>query len=86
MSLIGARTPGIRSSRTPSCFPSWNVETVTGNDLAATFDAPVAFTVGLEEEIMLLEPRTLELSDRAPELLERLELVPTFKLSCRRRN
>ncbi len=29
---------------------------------------------------MLLEPRTLELSDRAPELLERLERSPTFKL------
>ncbi len=53
---------------------------MTGNDLAATFDAPVAFTVGLEEEIMLLEPRTLELSDRAPELLERLEGSPAFKL------
>ena len=25
---------------------------MTGNDLAATFDAPVAFTVGLEEEIL----------------------------------
>jgi carboxylate-amine ligase len=54
---------------------------VTGDDLAATFDAPpVALTVGVEEEIMLLDPRTLELSDCAPELMERLEGDPGFKL------
>jgi glutamate---cysteine ligase / carboxylate-amine ligase len=53
---------------------------VTADDLAATFDAPAAFTVGVEEEIMLLDPRTLELSDCAPALMERLGDDPGFKL------
>lgn len=52
-----------------------------GERLAATFEAVEPFTVGLEEEAMLLDPETLELADCAPELLARLgESRSPFKL------
>jgi carboxylate-amine ligase len=38
-------------------------------ELSAAFDASPAFTVGIEEELMLLDPVTLELAPRALELL-----------------
>ncbi len=56
------------------------MKTLTGDDLAARFDVPDAFTVGLEEEVMLLDPQTLELCDCASELLGRLNGDPAFKL------
>jgi carboxylate-amine ligase len=37
--------------------------------LHATFDAATDFTVGIEEELLLLDPETLELVPRAPEVL-----------------
>jgi carboxylate-amine ligase len=43
-----------------------------GDALAATFDAVAPLTVGIEEEVMLLDPDTLDLAERAPELLARL--------------
>jgi carboxylate-amine ligase len=49
-------------------------------DLRAIFDAPAPFTVGVEEELMLLDPATLDLAPRAAELLERLGGDPRFKL------
>jgi carboxylate-amine ligase len=49
-------------------------------ELGALFDSVQPFTVGLEEEVMLLEPRTLELLERGPELLERLPADGRFKL------
>jgi glutamate---cysteine ligase / carboxylate-amine ligase len=36
-------------------------------------------TVGLEEELMLMDPETLDLAPRAPEVLERVEGDPRFK-------
>jgi carboxylate-amine ligase len=52
-----------------------------GDRLAATFETVEPFSVGLEEEVMLLEPETLHLADRAPELLARLGDRPApFKL------
>ncbi len=48
--------------------------------LADAFDRVEPFTVGLEEEVMLLDPDTLDLSERAPELLQRLGGCPPFKL------
>jgi glutamate---cysteine ligase / carboxylate-amine ligase len=56
------------------------MNTLTGDDLAATFDASEAFTVGLEEEVMLLDPQTLDLRACASELLGRLNGDPAFKL------
>lgn len=48
--------------------------------LRAAFDAPAPPTVGLEEEVMLLDPSTLDLAPCAPEVLERLGGDPRFKL------
>src|SRR3954470_12828902 len=44
---------------------------VTAAELRAAFDAPEPFTVGLEEEAMLLDPETLGLAPVAGEVLER---------------
>jgi carboxylate-amine ligase len=52
-----------------------------GARLAEVFDSVEPFTVGLEEEAMLLDPDTLDLAEVAPELLARLgEGVAPFKL------
>jgi carboxylate-amine ligase len=45
----------------------------------AVFDAPAPLTVGLEEEVMLLHPETLDLHPISAELLERTEGDPRFK-------
>jgi carboxylate-amine ligase len=54
--------------------------THTAQTLRATFDAPTEFTVGIEEELMLLDPETLDLAPRATELLARVEGDGRFKL------
>ncbi len=49
--------------------------------LTETFEAVEPFTVGLEEEVMLLHPDTLDLAECAPALLSRLGDAPSpFKL------
>ena len=48
--------------------------------LHAVFDAPSPPTLGLEEEVMLLDPATLDLAPRAIELLEALGPDPRFAL------
>jgi carboxylate-amine ligase len=48
-------------------------------DLRAAFAAPSAPTVGLEEEVMLLDPATLDLLPRVPELLARADGDARFK-------
>ena len=48
--------------------------------LADAFDAPDPLTIGLEEELMLLDPESLELAPVASEVLGRLEGDPRFKL------
>jgi glutamate---cysteine ligase / carboxylate-amine ligase len=48
--------------------------------LRARFDAAPEFQVGLEEEVMLLDPGTLELAPRASEILARLDGDERFKL------
>jgi carboxylate-amine ligase len=48
--------------------------------LRAAFDRAERMTVGVEDELMLLDPDTLDLSPRAPELLERTAGDPRFKL------
>ena len=50
---------------------------VTEDELRAIFDAPQPLTVGLEEEVMLVDPASLDLAPIARELLdgdERLKL------------
>ena len=39
---------------------------LTAAALRAAFDAPEPLTLGLEEELMLLDPETLDLLPRAP--------------------
>jgi carboxylate-amine ligase len=53
---------------------------VTGDSLRAAFDAPAPLTVGVEEELMLLDPGTLDLTPVAGEALERTAGDPRFKL------
>jgi carboxylate-amine ligase len=48
--------------------------------LRAVFDAASPPTLGLEEEVMLLDPATLDLAPRAEELLEALAPDPRFAL------
>ena len=48
-------------------------------DLSASFDVPSPLTVGVEEELMLLDPRTLDLVPRASEALEAVAGDPRFK-------
>jgi carboxylate-amine ligase len=52
----------------------------TGDQIRAIFDAPAPLTVGIEEELMLLDPDTLDLTPKANELLERTEGDGRFKL------
>ena len=52
----------------------------TAADLRAAFDTPEPLTVGVEEELMLLDPETLDLVPRAAEVLARLGGDPRFKL------
>jgi carboxylate-amine ligase len=54
--------------------------TYTGEELRAIFDAPAPLTVGIEEELMLLDPETLDLTPKANELLERTGGDGRFKL------
>src|SRR5918992_2616179 len=42
----------------------------TAAELRAAFDAPEPMTVGLEEELMLLDPETLDLLPRAAKLVD----------------
>jgi glutamate---cysteine ligase / carboxylate-amine ligase len=51
----------------------------TSANLRAAFDAAAPTTVGLEEELMLLDPETLDLTPRAADVLERTGGDPRFK-------
>jgi carboxylate-amine ligase len=48
--------------------------------LRAVFDSAAPYAVGIEDEVMLLDPDTLELVPRASQLLERIADDPRFKL------
>jgi glutamate---cysteine ligase / carboxylate-amine ligase len=48
--------------------------------LRAAFDGVSAYTVGVEEEVMLLSPRDLQLAPRAQEVLGLVDGDPRFKL------
>lgn len=52
----------------------------SADTLQAAFDASGSLTVGIEEEVMLLDPQSLELAPRAPQVLARLEGDDRFKL------
>ncbi len=52
----------------------------TAADLRAAFDAPEPLTIGLEEEVFLLDPESLDLTPRAAEVIERTGRDPRIKL------
>jgi carboxylate-amine ligase len=52
----------------------------TGAELRSRFDAAPAYTVGIEDEVLVLDPDTLELAPRASEVLERVGDDERFKL------
>jgi glutamate---cysteine ligase / carboxylate-amine ligase len=52
----------------------------TAAELRARFDAAPAYTIGIEDELMVLDPDTHELTPRAQEVLSRLDGDPRFKL------
>jgi glutamate---cysteine ligase / carboxylate-amine ligase len=54
--------------------------TLTPAALRAAFDAPEPLTVGAEEELMLLDPESLDLTPRAPAVLDALGGDARFKL------
>ncbi len=51
-----------------------------GATLRAVFDAGTAYSVGIEDELVLVEPETLELGPYGPAVLERLSGDERFKL------
>jgi glutamate---cysteine ligase / carboxylate-amine ligase len=55
------------------------LQSLTEAQLRAAFDRPEPMTIGIEEEVKLLEPQTLDLAPVAPRLLERLDGDPRFK-------
>ena len=55
-------------------------DTASAEAIIAAFDEPAPLTVGVEEELMLLDPGTLDLAPRAGELLERVDGDPRYKL------
>ncbi len=56
--------------RTPARYPMISEPTPTAAELRTTFDAPEPLTLGIEEELMLLDPETLDLLPRAAEVVE----------------
>ena len=52
---------------------------ITPEELSARFNAAGPLTVGLEEEVLLLDPETLDLAPRAAEVLDRLADPARFK-------
>lgn len=90
-SLGGLSTPGKVTNRTAlavyparlggkpltSQTPLWPP---SAEDLRAPFEGAIPYVVGLEDEVMLLSPESLELVSRAPELFARLDEDARFKL------
>ncbi len=56
-----------------------DLRTLTAAQLEAVFESPEPLTVGVEEEVMLLDPQTFDLWPGAGELLGRLQGDPRFK-------
>jgi carboxylate-amine ligase len=61
------------STKTPNPPP-------TAAALRAHFDAAPAYTIGIEDEVMVLDPDTFELTPRAQDVLNRLDGDPRYTL------
>ena len=53
---------------------------ISAQELRARFDAPDELGIGIEEELFLVDPETLDLLPQAREVFERTEGDPRFKL------
>ena len=53
---------------------------ISADGIRASFDRPSELTIGIEEELMLLDPETRDLSPVATELLARVAGDPRYKL------
>jgi carboxylate-amine ligase len=53
---------------------------MTAEALRARFEQPEPFSIGLEEELLLMDPQTLDLAPVASAALDRLDGDPRFKL------
>lgn len=71
------RDPGTAFGRSEEPPPS-------SSELRRRFDDATAFTVGIEEEVWLLDPHDLGLAHRAEEVLARTDGDPRFKLELPR--
>jgi carboxylate-amine ligase len=56
------------------------MRSLTAEELRARFERSPSYLVGLEDEVMLLDPGTLALAHRAPEVLALVDGDPRFKL------
>jgi carboxylate-amine ligase len=68
------------SSPTSSATPAGASASPTAAELRAAFSRPEPLTIGLEEELMLLDPETLDLTPKATEVLAAAGGDPRFKL------
>jgi carboxylate-amine ligase len=66
----GRNTPGSRTIRIATDYPMTEPTTPTAAGLRTAFDAPEPLTLGLEEELMLLDRETLDLLPRAAEVID----------------
>ena len=57
----------------------WDSSDLEAGGLESIFDSPKPLTIGLEEEVMLLDPETLDLAPLAPRVLAKLDDDPRFK-------
>src|SRR5207302_10010289 len=90
LSLWGLNTPGTGTNRmTWRSYPAFVTANLSVENphwppparvLRATFDGIPPYTVGIEEEVMLLSPDTLELLPVAPRILALLGGDHRFKL------
>src|SRR3954467_13434237 len=59
--------------------PAADTAALTPEALRAAFEEPAPMTVGIEEELMVLDAHTLDLAPRAPEILAAHGGDPRFK-------
>ena len=82
--MVAERRAGPPAARPVSCpivsaGSDLDLRTLTAAQLEAVFESPEPLTVGIEDEVMLLDADTLDLWPGAAALLARLEGDPRFK-------
>src|SRR5688500_20118831 len=97
-SLMGAKTPGgVRSLTASPTYPPRALRKPTDHHgraetrggrapLHAAFEPPAPLTVGVEDELMLLDAETLDFAPRAREVVEASGGDPRFTLELDRQS